>query len=178
MQGLLTETGSVVQIKPERIGASSFYDPIYIFALISCVIHKMGKKVTQNDGSDVLAMNSTQLRFVAFCAARPYLIQDLERWCASPQQPSLFELQDLSFPPSSFLMDTTVSDSLLFLISTGNLSRYGEGFGSVSLSVRESLMLNKVYNLLVQENLLANERYAIELVAAMKISLKDLGFTK
>lgn len=170
LEEILKETKSVSRIDPARIARSFYYDPTYSFALISCILNELGK---QSADGKTLSMNSTLVRFNYFCAVRPFLIENLKKW--SDQGPSSpIELTDFVLLPHAYLMDSSSSDAILFLLSSGNLMRSGPAQILLDRS-NDNLLLNRLYSSIVKSDLLVDERRNLATMKDLKITLKDLG---
>lgn len=176
LQSILTETNSTARVQAERIAPSFYYDPTYGFAVMACVLRIAGKSNKEAGLRSKLTINAIQLRFYTFCAIRPYLLKSLRQWKEKSASPSLLELTDLRLLPHGFLLDSSLSDALLFLISTGNLERTGAVGGSVSLSSgNDALLLNRLYDLVISNDFMKSERRAIEELHSLRVTLTDLG---
>lgn len=176
LQSILSETDSTARVQTERIAPSFYYDPTYSFAVMACAMRIAGKTNKKEAGQSKTIINATQLRFYTFCAIRPYLLKSLKRWKERSANPSLLELTDLRLLPHGFLLDSSLSDALLFLISTGNLEREGAGGSSVALANGNSaLLLNRLYDLVISNDFMKSERCAIEELHSLRVTLTDLG---
>jgi hypothetical protein len=164
LQTLLKEAMLTPRVRSERVVRSTLYDLDYHVAVIACVF----SLAASGDQARQSGLKAHQLKLLQFVAMRPNLLGAFQRWASARLRPDLLAWQAM---PRGFLGDLTHDRTIDLLVACGVLSRSNDRL----VAGPRFRLLEKVYEEILESDLLQSEREAIRTLSLLKVSNKMIG---
>ncbi len=159
LASLLRDVGASARVRTERIARSTLYDLDYHIALISCVF----SIVVGDEAVAKPRMVAHWLKILQFVAVRPSLVRDFKLWAGNRRHQDLDTWQRM---PRGYLGDSTHDRTVELLVAGAVLVREGDEL----ISGSRFSDLQRVYDDLIQRDLLHSERKILTELAAVRVN--------
>lgn len=158
---LLRGSGAQPLFSPERLAPSTLYDLQYRLAVTACAFETHAKAYS----ASLRRIQGAKLKLLQFIAIRPWLVPVVREWAGSRRDPQLSLLMAQRLR-RGFLGDAMHDDVIAFWAARGILTRNGAHL----LSGTNVALLANLHSAMIENNLFAPEREALQQLAGVTIT--------